>query len=106
MAFCLTLKKLQSYWCLNSRLAEIVNKINECFKPKQEVRKIFRRYSPQKKLLKTGVDNFGKNTRVTDEEYTALKTEAFVERVYVKEFNPASTTTDWRVLTRLWLEAY
>ena len=27
---------------LNSRLAEIVNKINECFKPKQEVRKIFR----------------------------------------------------------------
>ena len=75
---------------LNSRLAEIVNKINECFKPKQEVRKIFRRYSPQKKLLKTGVDNFGKNTRVTDEEYTALKTEAFVERVYVKDFNPAS----------------
>ena len=75
---------------LNSRLAEIVNKINECFKPKQEVRKIFRRYSPQKKLLKTGVDNFGKNTRVTDEEYTSLKTEAFVERVYVKDFNPAS----------------
>ena len=75
---------------LNSRLAEIVNKINECFKPKQEVRKIFRRYSPKKRLLKTGVDNFGKNTRVTDEEYTALKTEAFVERVYVKDFNPAS----------------
>ena len=75
---------------LNSRLAEIVNKINECFKPKQEVRKIFRRYSPQKKLLKTGVDNFGKNTRVTDEEYITLKTDAFVERVYVKDFNPAS----------------
>jgi DNA polymerase I len=75
---------------LNSRLAEVVNKINECFKPKQEVRKIFRRYSPQKKLLKTGVDNFGKNTRVTDEEYATLKTKAFVERVYVKDFNPAS----------------
>ena len=75
---------------LNSRLAEVVNKINECFKPKQEVRKIFRRYSPQKKLLKTGVDNFGKNTRVTDEEYATLKTGAFVERVYVKDFNPAS----------------
>jgi DNA polymerase I-like protein with 3'-5' exonuclease and polymerase domains len=75
---------------LNSRLAEIVNKINECFKPKQEVRKIFRRYSPQKKLLKTGVDNFGKNTRITDEEYATLKTEAFVERVYIKDFNPAS----------------
>jgi DNA polymerase-1 len=75
---------------LNSRLAEIVNKINECFKPKSEVKKIYRRYSPKKRLLKTGVDNFGKNTRVTDEEYTVLKTESFVERVYVKDFNPAS----------------
>ena len=75
---------------LNSRLSEIVSKINECFKPKEEVRKIFRRYSPKKRLLKTGVDNFGKNTRVTDEEYAILKTEPLVKRVYVKDFNPAS----------------
>jgi DNA polymerase-1 len=75
---------------LNSRLSEIVSKINECFKPKEEVRKIFRRYSPKKRLLKTGVDNFGKNTRVTDEEYVILKTEPLVKRVYVKDFNPAS----------------
>ena len=75
---------------LNSRLSEIVSKINECFKPKEEVRKIFRRYSPKKRLLKTGVDNFGKNTRLTDEEYIICRTEPLVTRIYIKDFNPAS----------------
>ena len=75
---------------LNSRTDEIYKSITECFKPKKEIKQIYKRHNPQGKLLKTGVDNFGKNVRLTAEEYERLKVDNFVERVYTKEFNPSS----------------
>ena len=75
---------------LNSRVSEITSTIQEVFKPRKEIRKIFKRYSPKGKLLKTGVDNFGKNTRLTDEEYSKIEQSNYVERVYTQEFNPGS----------------
>ena len=75
---------------LNSRTDEIYKSIIECFKPKKEIKQIYKRHNPQGKLLKTGVDNFGKNVRLTAEEYERLKVDNFVERVYTKEFNPSS----------------
>ena len=80
--------KLLAY--LNSRTAHIVSKINEVFKPKKKTRKIFKRYSPKGRLLKTGIDNFNKGTRLTDEEYAVIGRTNFVERVYTQEFNPGS----------------
>ena len=80
--------KLLAY--LNSRTAHIVNKINEVFKPKKKTRKIFKRYSPKGRLLKTGIDNFNKGTRLTDEEYAVIERTNFVERIYTQEFNPGS----------------
>jgi len=75
---------------LNSRTDEIYKNITECFKPKKETKQIYKRYNPEGRLLKTGVDNFGKNVRLTTEEYEQLKTDKFIERFYIKEFNPSS----------------
>ena len=75
---------------LNSRIDKILQEIQEVFKPKKETKKIFRRFNPQGKLLKTGVDNFGKNVRVSDEEYKRLESREYITRIYTKEFNPGS----------------
>ena len=75
---------------LNSRIDKIVQEIQEVFKPKKETKKIFRRFNPQGKLLKTGVDNLGKNVRVSDEEYKRLESREYITRIYTKEFNPGS----------------
>jgi len=42
------------------------------------------------KLLKIGLDNFGKGVRLTDEEHKTLERESHVTRVYTKDFNPGS----------------
>ena len=75
---------------LESRVSEIKEEISKVFKPKKETRKIFKRYSPKGKLLKTGIDNFGKGVRLSDEEFEEIEHKPFVTRVYTKEFNPGS----------------
>ena len=75
---------------LNSRIDTITNEIQKVFVPKKEYKKIYRRYSPKGKLLKIGLDNFGKGVRLTDEEHKTLEHESHVTRVYTKDFNPGS----------------
>ena len=75
---------------LNSRMDDIMKEIQVVFKPKKDIRKIFRRYSPKGNILKTGKDNFGKNVRLTESEYEEIKRNKVITRVYTKEFNPGS----------------
>jgi len=75
---------------LNSRIDTITNEIQKVFVPKKEYKKIYRRYSPKGKLLKIGLDNFGKGVRLTTEEHKTLECESHVTRVYTKDFNPGS----------------
>ena len=77
---------------MSQRAAELLTEVHKVFKSKKDIRTIYPRFNPDNVMLKMGVDNFGANTRLTPAEYKKLSVdkEPFVERFYIKEFNPGS----------------
>ena len=76
---------------------EIVTQVHEKFLPREETRYLYPNTGKNGNLLKTATDNFGKNTRLTPEEFKEMESlysengkNVKVPRVEVTEFNLGS----------------
>tara|TARA_R110002020_G_scaffold167017_3_gene355231 strand:- start:23384 stop:25153 length:1770 start_codon:yes stop_codon:yes gene_type:complete len=82
---------------LQTKMDTLVTKVHETFQPKEETKYLYPNVGKSGNLLKTATDNFGKNTRLTPEEFTELEKlynsegkKVKVPRVEVTEFNLGS----------------
>ena len=82
---------------LETKMDEIVTQVHEKFLPREETRYLYPNTGKNGNLLKTATDNFGKNTRLTPEEFKEMESlysengkNVKVPRVEVTEFNLGS----------------
>ncbi len=75
---------------ISSKMDDVVTTVHERFKPKEETMWLYPQYKKDGTLSKSATTNFGKNTRLTEDEFEALKTSSKVARVQVTDFNLGS----------------
>ena len=75
---------------ISSKMDDVVTTVHERFKPKEETMWLYPQYKKDGTLSKSATTNFGKNTRLTEDEFESLKTNKKVARVQVTDFNLGS----------------